>query len=149
MSNVFASPHHTCFDKLFFVISIHQTCDKTPFFDLCHRYEKQMRPSLVPRATKGKKTCAISCFNTFDLYETWCILKHCCVRRNWQCKGTSVATSSGAASLTQMAFAWCTACNLAAEAGRGESTSSRVIKKDKLATLNTRRGGIAEKEGKK
>ena len=75
MSNVFASLHHTCFDKLFFLIPIHQTCDKTPFFDLCHRYEKQMRPSLVPRATKGKKTCAISCFNTFDLYETWCILK--------------------------------------------------------------------------
>jgi len=43
----------------------------------------------------------------------------------------------------------CTVCNLAGEAGRGEGTARRVMQKDKLAALNTRRGRITEMKGKK
>ena len=42
-----------------------------------------------------------------------------------------------------------TACHLAGDAGRRESTTRRVMQKDKLAALNTRRGGVAEMKGKK
>ena len=50
---------------------------------------------------------------------------------------------------TSLDWRRCTACNPAEEAGRGEGTARRVMQKDKLAAMNTRRGGIAEMKGKK
>jgi hypothetical protein len=50
---------------------------------------------------------------------------------------------------TSLDWRSCTACSLVGEAGRGEGTPRRGVHKDKLAALNTRRGGVAEMKGNK
>ena len=50
---------------------------------------------------------------------------------------------------TSLDWRGCTACNLAGEAGRGESTARRVMQNDKLVAISTRRDGTAETKGKK
>jgi hypothetical protein len=59
-------------------------------------------------------------------------------------------TAGGSVQKTNTSLNWrrCTACHLAGDAGRGKGTARRVIQKDKLAALNTRRGGTAETNDK-
>ena len=68
-----------------------------------------------------------------------------------QKNGLVSVTADGRVKESDTSLDWrgCTACNPAEEAGRGEGTARRVMQKDKLAAMNTRRGGIAEMKSKK
>ena len=60
-------------------------------------------------------------------------------------------TADGGVQESDTSLEWrsCAACNLAGGAGRSEGTARRVMQRDKLAALNTRRGGSANVKGKK
>ena len=65
------------------------------------------------------------------------------------CQKNDLCAWDGGWNSTSLDWRSSTACNLAGEAGRGEGTSTRVMQKDKLPAMNTRRGEIAEMKGKK
>jgi hypothetical protein len=68
-----------------------------------------------------------------------------------QKNGLVPVTADGGVQESDTSLEWrsCAACNLAGGAGRSEGTARRVMQKDKLAALNTRRGGSANVKGKK